>query len=85
MMSRLNPETNEKLHQRFAQHIGPPCHGVAQFCSMFNLERLKLNNGSKLNTLHFNPHPEPNRKSYVIKVYPRFKGFDGIWHHICYK
>jgi hypothetical protein len=30
MMPRPHPETKENQHQRFAQHIGPPCHGVAQ-------------------------------------------------------
>jgi hypothetical protein len=28
MMPRPHPETNENQHKRFAQHIGPPCHGA---------------------------------------------------------
>ena len=28
MMPRLQPETNENQHHRFAQHIGPPRRGV---------------------------------------------------------
>jgi hypothetical protein len=28
MMQRPHPETNENKHKRFAQHIGPPCHGT---------------------------------------------------------
>ena len=85
MMPRLNPETNEKLHQRSAQHIGPPCHGSIQFRSVFNSGRLKLNDCSKMNAFRFNPRSELNRKSYVIKVYPGFKIFDDIWHLICYR
>jgi hypothetical protein len=29
MMPRPHPETKENQHKRFAQHIGPPCHGVS--------------------------------------------------------
>jgi hypothetical protein len=28
VLTRLYPETNENRHNRTAQHIGPPCHGV---------------------------------------------------------
>jgi hypothetical protein len=28
MAPRLHPESNENLHKRTAQQIGPPCHGA---------------------------------------------------------
>jgi hypothetical protein len=37
MMPRPHPGTNENQHQRFAQHIGPPCHGVLLGLSFFVL------------------------------------------------
>ena len=38
MMPRLHPETKENQHKRFAQHIGPPCHGAMPWGHAMGLE-----------------------------------------------
>jgi hypothetical protein len=41
-----SPETDENQPKRFAQHIGPPCHGVS------NLDVKELNNFKYCNPAH---------------------------------